>query len=133
MNNYFDDPPLSNLELPPASLPGVSQLYYQHVQSSKDPTRAAKLESAKKKLITAGVVVTEDDSEQVADVKQVRRHVFAGHCMRGNAASTLEAAERSGARQKGFNPQRGRQMAAPATAVGSCFPSQDVQYLRSDY
>ena len=46
MNNYFDDPPLSNLELPPASLPGVSQLYYQHVQSSKDPTRAAKLESA---------------------------------------------------------------------------------------
>ena len=28
----------------------------------------------------------------------------------------LLAAERSGARQKGFNPQRGRQMAAPATA-----------------
>ena len=35
-------------------------------------------ELIKKKLITAGVVVTEDDSAQVADVKQVRRHVFAG-------------------------------------------------------
>ena len=50
---FFDDPPLSNIELPPAKLPGVSQLYYQHVQNAKDPTRDAKLASARKKLITA--------------------------------------------------------------------------------
>ena len=29
-------------------------------------------------------------------MKQVRRHVFAGHCMRGNAASTLDAVHRLG-------------------------------------
>ena len=37
---------MSNIELPPAKLPGVSQLYYQHVQNAKDPTRDAKLASA---------------------------------------------------------------------------------------
>ena len=50
----------------------------------------------KKKLIKSGVVVTDDDSEQAAESRQVRRHVFAGHCMRGNAGSTLDAVHRLG-------------------------------------
>ena len=48
-------------------------------------------ELIKKKLIKAGVVSTEDDSHLAKDERQQRRHVFAGHCVRGNAASTLEA------------------------------------------
>ena len=53
-------------------------------------------ELMKKKLIAAGVVSTEDDSAVASDMRQQRRHVFAGHCVRGNAGSTLEAVHRLG-------------------------------------
>ena len=42
------------------------------------------------------MVSTEDDSHLARDERQQRRHVFAGHCVRGNAASTLEAVHRLG-------------------------------------
>ena len=58
------------------------------------------------------------------------QRTYSGHARyRGRrfaAELRLLAAERSVARQKGFNPQRGRQMAAPATARWAVFPVTDT-------
>ena len=50
----------------------------------------------KKKLSKAGISVTDDDGVGERDLHQVRRHVYAGHALRGNAESTLDAVHRLG-------------------------------------
>ena len=53
-------------------------------------------EVIKKKLDKAGICVTEDDGVGGGDMQQLRRHVYAGHALRGNAESTLDAVHRLG-------------------------------------
>ena len=50
----------------------------------------------KKKLSKAGIHVTDDDGVGEQDLRQMRRHVYAGHALRGNAESTLDAVHRLG-------------------------------------
>ena len=43
----------------------------------------------KKKLELAGIYVTSND-DAGDDIRQVRRHYYAGHALRGNAESTID-------------------------------------------
>ena len=50
----------------------------------------------KKKLELAEIYVSADDCIGANDLHQQRRHVYAGHALRGNAESTLDAIHRLG-------------------------------------
>ena len=70
-------------------------------KTAKDTSRAATLPGGmntmiKKKPDKAGICVTDDDGVGEQDLHQVRRHVYAGHALRGNAESTLDAVHRLG-------------------------------------
>ena len=75
-------------------------LHEAHMRkTAKDTSRAATLPGGmntmiKKKLDKAGIYVTNDDGVGEQDLHQVRRHVYAGHALRGNAESTLDAVHR---------------------------------------
>ena len=77
-------------------------LHEAHMRkTAKDTSRAATLPGGmntmiKKKLAKAGICVTDDDGVGEQDLHQVRRHVYAGHALRGNAESTLDAVHRLG-------------------------------------
>ena len=51
----------------------------------------------KKMLAKANIDITEDDGEDGLDMPFVRRHVYAGHAIRGNAGSVVDAVHRLGA------------------------------------
>ena len=70
-------------------------------KTAKCTSRAATLPGGmntmiKKKLAKSGIHVTDDDGVGDQDLHQVRRHVYAGHALRGNAESTLDAVHRLG-------------------------------------